>query len=384
MVDPSAALPTDIEALHALIRAERSALASVLSERDQLAVRNAKLERILAEIRRAHFGRKSERIDDDQLALALEDLEAALAKDEAKDEKADPALKLERTQKRRASRILKFDHLPHEEVVIEPESKICPCCGGALHVIGEDTSRRLDKIPAKVRLIVTRRLKYACRACTDGVLQAPAPSRLIEGGLPTEALVADVVVAKYADHQPLYRQAQILARHGVHIERSTLAQWIGAAAAELEPLYNHLVRGLRSSLFADETRCPVLDPGRGKTKTGYLWAIARDDRPWGGSEPPAVAYRYAPGRGTEHATALLEGFAGVLQVDGYAAYKQLAGHQAARRGDARLLLGASATKVLCDLCRGQCADCHAGTRAHRPTLYDRDRDPRRRPGGAPC
>src|SRR5262249_39839531 len=145
MVDQSEALPRDIDALHALIRAERSALASAMAERDLLAVRNAKLEHILAEIRRAHFGRKSERISDDQLALALEDLEAELAKDEAKDDKADPALKLVRAHKRRTSRALKFDHLPHEEVVIEPESKICPCCGGALHVIGEDTSQRLDK-----------------------------------------------------------------------------------------------------------------------------------------------------------------------------------------------------------------------------------------------
>jgi len=283
MVEQSTPLPTDIDALHALIRAERTALASVMAardaafaERDQLAARNAKLEHILAEIRRAHFGRKSERISEDQLALALEDLEAALAKDEAKDEKADPALKLVRAHKRRTSRALKFDHLPHEEVVIEPESKICPCCGGTLHVIGEDTSRRLDKVPAKIRLIVTRRPKYACRTCTDGVVQAPAPPRLVEGGLPTEAFVADVVVSKFADHQPLYRQSQILARHDVPIERSTLAQWVGAAAAELDALYNHLVRSLKSSpkLFADETRCPVLDPGRGKTKSGYLWAIA--------------------------------------------------------------------------------------------------------------
>src|SRR5262252_266061 len=203
MVDQPEALPRDIDALHALIRAERSALASAMAardaafaERDQLSVRNAKLEHILAEIRRAHFGRKSERISDDQLALA---------KDEAKDDKADPALKLVRVHKRRTSRTLKFDHLPHEEVVIEPQSKICPCCGGVLHVIGEDTSQRLDKIPAKIRVIVTRRPKYACRTCTDGVVQAPAPPRLVEGGLPTEAFVADVIVSKYADHQPLYR-----------------------------------------------------------------------------------------------------------------------------------------------------------------------------------
>jgi transposase len=309
MADHSAALPTDIDVLHALVT-------SVLAERDAAI---------------------TERIDDDQLALALEELETATAKEEAKDEKANPELKQKRARARRASRALNFDHLPHEEVVIEPESKSCPCCGGTLHVIGEDTSRRLDKIPAKVRVILTRRPKFACRKCTDGVVQAPAPPRLIEGGLPTEALVADVVVSKFADHLPLYRQAQILARHGVRIERSTLAQWVGAAAAELEPLYHHLISELKRSpkVFADETRCPVLDPGRGKTKSGYLWAIARDDRPWGGTAPPAVAYRYAPGRGKEHAVALLEGFSGVLQVDGYAAYNHLT--DAARVGGALIL-----------------------------------------------
>ncbi len=145
---------------------------------------------------------------------------------------------------------------------------------------------------------------------------------LIPGGLPTEALVADVLISKYADHLPLYRQAQILAREGVHLNRSTLAHWVGFAAYELAPLHERLVANLKASnkLFADETRCPVLDPGRGKTKTGYLWAIARDDRPWGSSDPPAVAYIYAPGRGAEHAVRHLAGFAGVLQFDGYAGY----------------------------------------------------------------
>ena len=158
------------------------------------------------------------------------------------------------------------------------------------------------------------------------IIQAPAPARLIAGGLPTEALVADVVVSKHAYHLPLYRQSQILARHGVRIERSTLAQWVGAAAAELQPLHDRLLQVLKASpkLFCDETRCPVLDPGNGKTKTGFMWALARDDRPWGGTDPPAVAYSYAPGRGGEHAVKLLAGFNGVLQVDGYSVYKQLA------------------------------------------------------------
>jgi transposase len=340
MTHASDTLPDDIDALRALIRAERAAHAAVVAERnaisaerDKLAACNARLDAIIQEIRRAHFGRKSERITDDQLALALEELETALAKAEAEDEKTDPALKTERTRKRRASRSESLDHLPHEEVVIEPESKACPCCGGDLHVIGEDSSKRLDKVPAKVRVIVTRRPKYACRACektgTDdvaGIIQAPAPARLIEGGLPTEALVADVVVAKHADHLPLYRQSQILARYGVRIERSTLAQWVGAAAAELQPLHDHLIGLLKASprLFCDETRCPVLDPGAGKTKTGFMWAIARDDRPWGGIDPPAVAYSYAPGRGGKHAAKLLDGFNGILQVDGYAVYKRLA------------------------------------------------------------
>jgi hypothetical protein len=135
------------------------------AERDTLAARNTRLDAIIQEIRRPHFGRKSERITDDQLALALEELETSLAKAEAEDEKADPALKTGRTRKRRASRSESFDHLPHEEVVIEPDSKACPCCGGALHIIGEDSSKRLDKVPTKVRVIVTRHPKYACRAC---------------------------------------------------------------------------------------------------------------------------------------------------------------------------------------------------------------------------
>ena len=353
-MDTDDRLPDDIDALRALIAAERAAHAV---ERDHLAARNTKLEsanarldaanarlqQILAEIRRAHFGRKSERIDDDQLALALEELETAHAKIDAETEHADPALKAARGKKRRASRNENLEHLPHEEVVIEPDSKSCPCCGGDLHQIGEDKSRRLDRVPALLRVIVTRRPKYACRACEKtgsdevaGIIQAPAPARLIEGGLPTEAMVADVVVSKHADHLPLYRQSQILARQGVAIERSTLAQWVGAAAAELQPLHDHLVKDLLASpkLFCDETRCPVLDPGRGKTKTGYLWALARDDRPWGGGasghperrqpSPPAVAYTYAPGRGGEHAVKLLAGFSGILQVDGYSVYQQLA------------------------------------------------------------
>ena len=326
-------LPDDVETLKALVLAARAASdaaearsASLAAEVDRLTARAERLDHIVSVLRRAQFGRRSERIADDQIELALEDVETQFGADDAATEKADPIVKAEGTRARRANRGHLPSHLPREEIVIEPQAQSCPCCGGALHVIGEDVSERLDKVPARLRVIVTRRPKYACRSCTDGVVQASAPNRLIEGGLPTEALVADVLVSKYADHLPLYRQAQILAREGVQLDRSTLAHWVGFAAFELAPLHERLVTILKTSskLFADETRCPVLDPGRGRTKTGYLWAIARDDRPWGGSDPPAVAYTYAPGRGAEHAASLLAGFTGVLQVDGYAGYNRQA------------------------------------------------------------
>ena len=331
---------------HAVVTAERDAAVSerdaAVSERDRLAAHNneltaraEKLEAIIAELRRARFGRKSERITDDQLALVLDELETSLAKIEAEADKADADKpeKKDQSGKRRRRRFPNLDHLPRVVETVEPESKACPCCGGDLHIIGEDVSQRLDVVPAQFRVIETHRPKFACRACekngddtTAGVIQARAPARLIEGGLPTEALVAQVVVSRHADFLPLHRQANILTRQGIEIERSTLADWVGTAAAELQPLHDYLLDQLKASpqLFCDETRCPVLDPGRGKTKTGYMWSLARDDRPWGGTEPPAVVYRYAPGRGAEHAVDLLVGYSGILQVDGYAAYKQLA------------------------------------------------------------
>ena len=333
-------LPDDAETLKAMILAARAENARLDAERQRLGhagqvlaaevarltAQNERLDHIVSVLRRAQFGRRSERISEEQIELALDDVETSFGVEDAAAEKAETIVRAEGTKARRANRGHLPAHLPREETVIEPETKACPCCGGALHVIGENVSERLDKIPARLRVIVTRRPKYACRSCTDGVVQAPAPNRLIEGGLPTEALVADVLVSKYADHLPLYRQAQILAREGVCVDRSTLAHWVGFAAFELAPLHERLVAILKSStkLFADETRCPVPDPGRGRTKTGHLWALARDDRPWGGSDPPAVAYTYAPGRGAQHAATLLAGFSGTLQVDGYAGYDKQA------------------------------------------------------------
>ena len=267
------------------------------------------------------------------MLLALEDLEQREAGAAVEAEARSSAERAAATRNRRANRGALPPHLPRIETIVDVEDKACPCCRGKLHQIGEDVSEKLDVVPAQFRVLVVRRPKYACRACEDVVVQAPAPARLIEGGLPTEATVAHVLVAKYADHLPLYRQAQIYERQGVRLDRSTLADWVGRAAFHLRPVHERILAHLRLStkLFADETTAPVLDPGRGRTKTGQLWAYARDDRPWGGSDPPAVAYVYAPDRKASQPIAHLAGFKGVLQVDGYAGYRALA-----ERGDVSL------------------------------------------------
>jgi len=314
-------LPTDPEALRALLIAERARhaeeIARIASDRDRLRA-------IIHELQRHRFGRRSERLDSDQLALALEEVEQAVAAVEAE---ADRTATPSRSQARRkVNRGALPAHLPRIEMVVDIADTTCPCCAGKMHKIGEDIAERLDVVPAQFRVLVVRRPKYACRSCTGTVVQAPAPPRLIEGGLPTEALIAHVIVAKYADHLPLYRQAQIYARQGIDLDRSTLADWVGRGAWWLRPLHARLLDELRTSpkLFADETKAPVLDPGRGRTKTGQLWAYARDDRPWSGPAPPVVAYVYAPDRKAERPVAHLQGFRGVLQVDGYAGYRALA------------------------------------------------------------
>lgn len=332
MSDLAEPLPDDVDELRALVRgavSERdlaiAARDAAVTERDRVIEQNERLRHLLRQLQRAHFGRSSEKLDPDQLQLAFEDIEQALARSEAEAERHDPALKTARAEARSQTRRSLPAHLPRVEVVIAPEDMACPCCRAPMHVIGEETSERLDVVPAQYRVIVTRRPKYACRACESAIVQAPAPARLIEGGLPTETLVAHVLVGKYAWHLPLYRQAQMLASQGIAIDRATLAFWVGHAAAELAPLVLRLREILLGSpkIVVDETRAPVLDPGRGRTKIGYFWALARDDRPWGGSAPPAVVYTYAPGRGAEHAIKLLDGYSGIVQCDGYAAYKQL-------------------------------------------------------------
>jgi transposase len=324
-------LPTNAKALRALLLAERARHAEELTaargEMDRAQGEVARLMAIIKALQRHRFGRRAERLDPEQLALALEDLEQTLAAAEAAAEKdGQTSTRLATTRKRNINRGALPPHLPREEVVIDVTDKTCACCGGLKHCIGEDVSERLDVIPTQLKVLVTRRPKYACAACAGEVVQTPAPERLIENGIPTEALVAHVLVAKYADHTPLYRQAQIYARQGITLDRSTLADWVGRAAFALRPVHARLLEQLKQStkLFADETTAPVLDPGRGQTKKGQLWAYARDERPWNGTAPPGVAYVYAPDRKHVRPAEHLVGFSGTLQVDGYGAYTELA------------------------------------------------------------
>ena len=393
MNSASEPLPNDVAALHAMLvaawaerDAERAEKAQLAAECNQLASQNDRLRHLIRQLQRLQFGRRSEKLDPDQLNLALEDIEQAIAETEAEQEKADPALKRARAETRRAGRASLPEHLPRVEVVIAPEDTACPCCGGAMQVIGEDRSMRLDRVPAQYQVIVTRRPKYACRKCQEGVVQAPAPARLIAGGLPTERMVAHVLVAKYADHSPLYRQSQILARQGIAIDRSVLAGWVGHAAAEIKPLWRLMRQELLRStkLFADETTAPVLDPGRGRTKTGYFWVLARDDRPWQGPAPPAVVYSYAPGRGAEHALALLRGLHRRAADRRVCRLSQPRRPQARRRpGQSRLLLVALPARVLRSGKNRAGADRHRSPEADRRILPDRSRNPRQQRRSAP-
>jgi transposase len=323
-----------------VIARQNASLASLQAERDTVLAEHdlirekhdaaqaeiEKLRLLIRQLQRGQFGQRSEKLDPDQLQLGLEDLEQTAAAAEAAQEAASKSSNTSRPSRSRRRNLGALPvHLPRVEVLIDVEDKSCPCCGGVLHVIGEDTSEMLDIVPAQLRVKVIRRPRYACRACEEAVVQAPAPERPITGGMATEALLAHVLVAKYADHLPLYRQAQIFARQGIELDRSTLCDWVGRACWWLEPLWRLLRRHVLGStrIFADDTPLPVLDPGRGRTKIGRLWGYAIDDRPWNGGTPPAVVYLYAEDRKGEHPAAHLAGFEGILQVDGYSGFKGL-------------------------------------------------------------
>ena len=348
----------DLSILPPAYRAAFKALQVQAARAAELEEINKRLEHLVSELNHAVHGKKSEKLYEDDRQLLFEDLEVAIAEVQKRKDihaPSDDAPKRKPVARRNLGNLP--EHLERIEQVVEPDSLICPCGCGQMHKIGEDRSERLDIVPAKLRVIVTVRPKYACRRCTDGVTQAPVPARLIERALPTEGTIAHVLVSKYADHCPLYRQSQILTRAGIDIHRSTLADWVGKAAFHLAPVVDRLAANLKTStkLFMDETTAPVLDPGRKKTKTGYLWALARDDRNWGGDDPPGVVFFYAPDRRGENAEKFITGFDGILQLDGYQGYHRLT--RDTRKGGAPIIV----------------AQCWAHARRKLKEVHDRDK-----------
>jgi transposase len=327
--DDTATLQQMLREMVAAVAQEHAALQGAVQERE---AENDKLRLLIQRLLRNRFGRRSEQLSPDQLQFGLEDLEQTIAEGEAAQEAAAQSEVLR--QKRRSARPQRNhgalpSHLPRDEVVIDVAHDACPCCGGTLHAIGELRTEQLDIVPSQLRVRVTRRPRYACRTCEGAIVVAPAPERPIDAGMATEALVVHVLVSKFCDSLPLYRQSQMLARQGITLDRSTLGNWVGRACWWLTPLYDLVVGTVLSSakVFADDTALPVLDPGRGRTKTGRLWCYAVDDRPWCGPGHPAAAYVYAADRKNERPARHLSDFRGVLQVDGYDGFKRLAEHR---------------------------------------------------------
>jgi transposase len=329
MTNEAAELPDDVETLKAMVLVARAETAAIAAEATVLRAatldaetRIERLHALLKTLERARYGRRSEALDPDQHAFAFDEIQTGLGAIEAK---LDATAKTPQPRTARARKKLPA-HLERVEVVIEPEAT-CNACGSAERVkIGEDVSERLDVIPARFRVIVTRRPRYACAACHDGVAQAPAPPHLIEAGIATEGLLAQIAVAKYADGLPLYRQEAIYGREQVELPRNLMAGWMGRIGFHLEPLADRVLHHIRvgERIFADETTLPTLVPGAGKAKTAWLWTYARDDRSFGGTGPPMVAYRFEDSRGGKCPSQHLAGFSGLLQIDGYGAYKRLA------------------------------------------------------------
>ena len=310
-------------------RAGRKAAEEALAASEQARER---LERIIASLNHAAWGARSEKRHTEQDRLPLfEDIAVAEGMLAAAQEKADAATgKKRRTPRPPANRNLGQlpQHLPRSEKVIEPESTECPCGCGAMTKIGEDRTERLDVVPAKLRVLVTIRPKYICRTCQGKQsAQAPAPEHLVPRGLPSEALVAHTLVAKFADHQPFYRQAEAYRREGIDLDRTMLGNWAGRGMQVLAPVIDRMIDHLKASdgLFMDETTVPVLAPGTGKTRLDYLWAIARDQRGYGGADPPIVVFHHSRNRSAKVALELMKGYTGggPLHVDGYRVYDAL-------------------------------------------------------------
>jgi transposase len=319
----------DLEALKALVIAKHSESVEQHKSDAEL-IEHLKL--VIEKYRRMIFGRKSEKLTGhlEQLELRLEELETAQAAEEAGQAAAEaaqpPATPADSKRRSRPQRKPLPEDLPREVVTHLPQHNCCPDCGGALRKFGEDVSEQLERIPATYKVIRHVRPKFACAAC-ERVVEAPAPARPIEHGLPGPGLLAHVLVSKYGDHLPLYRQSQIYAREGVDLDRSTLAGWVGAASELLTPLVDEISKHVlaASKIHADDTPVPVLAPGNGKTKTGRLWTYVRDDRPAGYSTAPAVWFAYSEDRKGEHPRRHLKNFKGALQADAYSGFHHLYG-----------------------------------------------------------
>jgi transposase len=304
--------------------------ALILSQQEQLLARATEIEHLkllLARLQRLQFGRKSEKVQRqiEQLQLRLDDLETSEAESRHRAENAlPPAAAAVIAATRKPARRPLPDHLPRETETHAPKHEACPACGGALRKLGEDVSEMLEYVPARFKVIRQVRPKLSCASC-DCIVQAEAPGRPIERGLAGPGLLAHVLVAKYSDHLPLYRQAEMYAREGVELERSTLADWVGGTSRLLAPLNEALRQYVMSAskLHADDTPVPVLAPGHGKTKLARLWTYVRDDRPAGDAAAPAVWFAYSPDRKGGHPHKHLVHFHGTLQADGYAGFNRL-------------------------------------------------------------
>lgn len=336
MLPPLEALPDDPATLKAIILAQRAeAERMAASVRAYEALVQALRIRI-AKLKRQKFGPSSEKIarEIEQLSLALEDLEVAMATAEATASPADAAAGMEtpgeRALPRRRGKPRISETTIRERVVLDPGER-CPDCGGALRLVGEDVAEMLELVASQLKVLETARLKKSCRQC-ERIVQPAAPMRPIPRGMAGPGLLAHILVAKFDDHLPLYRQGEILARQGADIPRSTLIDWCGQAVAVLRPLVERIRADVMRSdrLHADDTPVRVLDATvrqtRGKAKAvkeGRLWVYVRDDRPWGGTDPPAAAYAFSPDRKGEHPQRHLAGFSGILQADAYGGFAKL-------------------------------------------------------------
>ena len=303
--------------------------AIVLAQHEQLLSRDNEIENLkllVLKLQRMQFGRKSERLDRqiEQLQLRLEDLESGQTTNPPPEPSAAQSAPVPPPPRRQPARRPLPANLPRETRTYAPKQAACPDCGGTLRPLGEDVSELLEYVPAHFIVIRQVRPKLSCANCAS-IVQEPAPSRPIERGVAGPGLLAHVLVAKYADHLPLYRQSDIYERAGIELERSTLAGWVGGTSSALAPLVEALRRYVigADKLHGDDTPVPVLAPGNGKTKTGRLWTYVRDDRPAGDPTAPAVWFAYSPDRKGEHPRQHLCDFRGTLQADAYAGFNRL-------------------------------------------------------------